>query len=138
MASGAEGQFMAPTARSEGLRLWSTTVVGQELDVTLREALVHGHGLEVTTAAIETMFQTMPKNMYGRVGRDGMRYMVYRYYGEHFGWTINGFDAYYLKGRDSTVALARGNFQDIILTYMLIYGFQAKRRNHREGGAWVP
>jgi hypothetical protein len=64
--------------------------------------------------------------------------MVYRYFGEHFGWTINGFDAYCLKGRDSTVALARGNFQDIILTYMLIYGFQAKRRNHREGGAWVP
>jgi hypothetical protein len=92
MASGAEGQFMAPTARSEGLRLWSSAVVEQELDAALREALGHGHGLEVKTAAIATMFQTMPKNMYGRVGRDGMRHMVYRYFGEHFGWTIKGFN----------------------------------------------
>jgi hypothetical protein len=78
-------------------RFLNTFNVEQELESALREALGLGHGLteeaaETKTGQVNTMFQTMPKNMYGRVGRDAMQYMVSRYFGEHYGWSIKGFD----------------------------------------------
>ena len=45
--------------------------------MTLVEAMGHGHGLdgaqlEAKTAQIRHTLSTMPKNLYGRVGRDAM------------------------------------------------------------------
>merc|ERR1719326_553578 len=62
----------------------------QELEAAMQQALGHGHGLTEEegakkTAQISAMFETMPKNMYGKVGRDTMAYMVSRYFGEQYG-----------------------------------------------------
>jgi len=73
------------------------SVVDQELGHALFEALGHGHGLspeemEAKTARMRPMFESMPKNIYGRIGRDAMEYMIARYFGAEHGWTIKGFD----------------------------------------------
>jgi len=51
--------------------------VQQEVEEALIEAMGHGHGLdgaqlEAKTAQIRHTLSTMPKNLYGRVGRDAM------------------------------------------------------------------
>jgi len=38
------------------------------------------------------MFESMPKNVHGRISRDAMQYMVQRYFGHEHGWSIKGFD----------------------------------------------
>jgi hypothetical protein len=135
--------------------------------------------------------------MYGRVGRDAMQYMVSRYFGEHYGWSIKGFDpaskggnasqevapvtilqeklpqyvetvveerlerhgfalndvvtmavvlermifdeglgmledAYYLQEKETVVPMNHSELVDVVLTYMMIYGFQAERRNRTD------
>merc|ERR1719478_1461192 len=69
----------------------------EELNGVLTEALGHGHGLngqeqEKLKEEIQPMFDSMPKNVYGRVSRNAMLYMVQRYFGHEHGWSIKGFD----------------------------------------------
>merc|ERR1719183_1013349 len=78
----------------------------EALEAALKEALGYGHGLnerelQAKTAKILPMFQTMPKNMQGRVGRDAMQYMVARYFGHEHGWSIKGFDPASTGGNSS-------------------------------------
>jgi hypothetical protein len=79
-------------------RMNNMDAVREELDGVLKEALGLGHGLsdseqEAKKAQILPMFDTMPKDMSGRVTRDAMHYMVQRYFGAEHGWFIKGFDA---------------------------------------------
>ena len=46
----------------------------------------------------------MPKNLYGRVGRAAMHYMVQRYFAYEHGWAIKGFAATSASGASSNVS----------------------------------
>merc|ERR1719159_2164186 len=75
----------------------NANTVDQELGYALMEALGHGHGLsleelDAKTTRVRAMFETMPKNGYGRINRDALEYMVLRYFGAEHGWTLKGFD----------------------------------------------
>merc|ERR1719409_285041 len=38
------------------------------------------------------MFESLPKNIYGHIGRDALRYLVHRYFVSVHGWSIKGFE----------------------------------------------
>ncbi len=41
-------------------------------------------------------------------------------------------DAYYLKEKETVVPMNHSELVDVVLTYMMIYGFQAERRNRTD------
>jgi len=56
-----------------------------------------GHGvgqaqLEATAAKIRPTFDALPKNVYGHIGRESLRYLVHRYFASEHGWSIKGFE----------------------------------------------
>merc|ERR550514_595448 len=72
-------------------------MVEQELNEALAEAMGHGHGvqkeqMEAKREVLRPMFESMPKNLWGKIDRDAMQYMVRRYFGGEHGWSISGFD----------------------------------------------
>ena len=108
-------------------RLLNSSNVKEELDGVLTEALGLGHGLsaavqEAKTQEILPMFESRPKNVHGRISRDAMQYMVQRYFGHEHGWSIKGFD----PASTANVSLGKE------LTDMLVYGFDAERRNRTD------
>merc|ERR1719456_557611 len=41
-------------------------------------------------------------------------------------------DAYYLQNMETTTPLSKQNLTEVVVTYMLIYAFQAERRNRTD------
>lgn len=84
--------------------------VRDELNSVLSRVLGHGHGVDASgladiTVTIKPMFDALPKNRQGRLSAAVMRYVVSRYFQQHRGWIMKGFEPH-------SVADSEANLKD--------------------------
>eukprot|EP00746_Dinoflagellata_sp_MGD_P167051 gnl/MRDRNA2_/MRDRNA2_97373_c0_seq1.p1 gnl/MRDRNA2_/MRDRNA2_97373_c0~~gnl/MRDRNA2_/MRDRNA2_97373_c0_seq1.p1 ORF type:complete len:574 (+),score=119.32 gnl/MRDRNA2_/MRDRNA2_97373_c0_seq1:79-1800(+) len=71
--------------------------VRADLENAMSDAMGHGHGvdhsrlLEMRTY-LSAMFESLPKNSYGRVERSMVRYALHRYFAEKYAITVKGLE----------------------------------------------
>merc|ERR1719190_173600 len=79
----------------------SSMVATQELEATLRESLntwlaggdgVAARRLAAIEASIWRTFQALPKNGFGRLAPQAVRYLAHNYFAKEHGWVINGLE----------------------------------------------
>lgn len=71
--------------------------VRADLENAMADAMGHGHGIEHTKLLeirtyLSKMFESLPKNSYGRVERSMVRYALHRYFAERYAITVKGLE----------------------------------------------
>lgn len=98
--------FLAPQVSAGGFLVerpagWEAKVqadaVRADLEMAMADALGHGHGVEHSRLLdirkyLSILFDSLPKNSYGRVERSMVRYALHRYFAEKFAITVKGLE----------------------------------------------
>merc|ERR1719414_445220 len=86
--------------------------------------------METLVNALKPMFTSLPKNEYGKLGHDVVRYALHRYFNNRHGWFVRG-----LEPGNATWSMPPNAFPGTIFIKEWVPSFLQETLEQRPGGA---